>query len=260
MIDFLKLFVRLSSPVLAVVVLTVVTLWLFVRPASPKPRVFLLLVLIGFFFVSTPFGAGILIAGLAHGLTPLASRDQAPGVELVVLLGGGAETFSLEEMIVGQLGPSSALRALEAARVYKLLHAQQVIASGGIPYPKLQLRPEAEILASALVQAGVAPRDIALESGSRTTRDEARLLKPMILARGQTRFVLVTSPAHMRRALATFRAVGLDPIPAISPMRSQHLPPIPMFLPNDASLGASDEAIYDYAAWVYYSITGWTKD
>jgi len=259
MIDFLKLFVRVSSPVLAVAVLSVITLWLFVRPSSRKLRASMLLVLLAYVFVSTPFGAGILTAGLAHGLTPLTS-DRAPGVDLVVLLGGGAETFSLENMVVGQLGPGSALRALEAARVYKLLHAHQIIASGGIPYPKLQLRPEAEILANALTQAGVPAGDIALESGSRTTRDEARLLKPMILARGQKRFVLVTSRAHMRRALATFRAVGLDPIPAISPMRSQHLPPIPLFLPNDSSLGASDEAIYDYAAWVYYAITGWTKD
>jgi len=33
-----------------------------------------------------------------------------------------------------------------------------------------------------------------------------------------------------------------------------------LFLPNESSIGASDEAIYDYGAWLYYSLTGWTKD
>jgi uncharacterized SAM-binding protein YcdF (DUF218 family) len=259
-VDFLKLHLRPSSPLMVIIVLGVATAWLFARPGSRKPRVFLLMVLMGYVLVSTPLGADMLLLGLSHGLQPLTSRDQAPGVDTVVLLGGGAETFSLEDMVVGQLGPSSALRALETARVYKLIHARRVIASGGIPYPKLQLRPEAEMLASALVQAGVPARDIELESESRTTRDEARILRPVILASGNRRFVLVTSAAHMRRALTAFRAVGLDPIPAISPVRSQHLPPVPRLVPNGASLEVSDEAVYDYAAWVYYWLTGWTKE
>jgi uncharacterized SAM-binding protein YcdF (DUF218 family) len=50
-----------------------------------------------------------------------------------------------------------------------------------------------------------------LEPRPRDTRQEAELLAPLL--RGQ-RVALVTSASHMPRALALFRAQGLDPIPA----------------------------------------------
>ena len=78
----------------------------------------------------------------------------------------------------------------------------------------------------------------------------------MLASRGITRFVLVTSPTHMGRSLATFRAVGLDPVGSTSPTRSDEVPfwwPVP----ERESLLVSDTAVYDYAAWLYYWSNGW---
>jgi len=56
------------------------------------------------------------------------------------------------------------------------------------------------------------PRErITLEARSGDTSDEAALLPPLV---GKEPFLLVTSAAHMRRALALCRKQGLNPIAA----------------------------------------------
>jgi len=55
------------------------------------------------------------------------------------------------------------------------------------------------------------PRSIAAR---RTTHDEAVLVAPMLKRLGVQRTILVTSAIHMPRSLGTFRAAGVDAIPA----------------------------------------------
>ena len=52
----------------------------------------------------------------------------------------------------------------------------------------------------------------------------------------------------MGRSLALFRAQGIDPIPSVSAMRSEHLPPPSLIVPSAGPLIISDEALYDYMA------------
>jgi hypothetical protein len=61
----------------------------------------------------------------------------------------------------------------------------------------------------------------------------------------------------MRRSLAVFRIEGFDPVPSVSLTRSEHLPRRPWLLPDSGSLDVSQEAIYDYAAMIYYWWRGW---
>jgi uncharacterized SAM-binding protein YcdF (DUF218 family) len=240
-------------------VLACAFVWQRYRASSRGPRRLVIAVLAVYCFISTPAGADVLLAGLGSGATPLGTKEDAQGAETIVLLGGGAETLSADGAILGQLMRSSGLRVLEAARVYRMIGAHLVIASGGIPYPAFQLKPESAMLAEGLVQAGVNGTDILQESQSRTTRDQARILAPILRARGAQRFVLVTSPSHMWRALGVFRAEGLDPIPSVSRVRSQHLPLPPRFLPGEEALSRSADAVYGYAAWAYYWWQGWLK-
>jgi uncharacterized SAM-binding protein YcdF (DUF218 family) len=95
------------------------------------------------------------------------------------------------------------------------------------------------------------------ESGSKTTREQAKLVPAVLRAHGVGRFVLVTSPTHMRRALALFRAEGLDPAPSVSLIRSENAPPVSWALPSDEALRQSNEAVYEYAAWAYYWWQRW---
>jgi uncharacterized SAM-binding protein YcdF (DUF218 family) len=61
----------------------------------------------------------------------------------------------------------------------------------------------------------------------------------------------------MRRALAVFRAAGLDPIPSPAALRSETASRPFFLLPNDESLWLSDDAAYAYAASAYYWWRGW---
>jgi uncharacterized SAM-binding protein YcdF (DUF218 family) len=153
--------------------------------------------------------------------------------------------------VAGVLTVGSLLRALEGARVFKMIGARLAIASGGIARPDRQLTPESEMLREAMNKAGVPANLILQESLSKTTLDAAKLIGPMLKAHNVKQFVLVTSPTHMRRALMLFRASGMDPVPSIAPARSEYGRHPPLFLPNDESWQLSDQAVYDYAAWVY---------
>jgi hypothetical protein len=54
-----------------------------------------------------------------------------------------------------------------------------------------------------------------------------------------------------------FRAAGFDPVPSISPLRSDQLDVPPLLLPNDESLMLSNQALYDYVALADYWWRGW---
>ena len=86
------------------------------------------------------------------------------------------------------------------------------------------------------------------------------LVGPVLRAHGAKGFVLVTSPAHMRRALAVFRAEGLDPVPSVAPIRSEHLSRrrrCCFRMPT--ALWLADQVLYEYAATVYYWWSGWLR-
>src|SRR5690349_4137687 len=178
-VDFLKQHLHASSPFTMLIVLGTGVACLYLRPSSRWPRRLLLAIVIAYWLISTPIGPALLVAGLGRGFTSLRTREDARGATAVVVLGGGAGTYSVGGQIVGSLTSPSILRALEGARVAKLIDARLVIASGGEPRPDLQLKPESEMLAAVLVAAGVPADRIVEESTSKTTRDEAMLIPQM---------------------------------------------------------------------------------
>jgi uncharacterized SAM-binding protein YcdF (DUF218 family) len=256
-VDFLKTYIHPDSPLGIAVVFGVAAVWLYAKPASRWARRYLVAAVLFYWLVATPVGAGALAWGLSHGLTQLKTVEEARGATAVVVLGGGARTYSGGGEVIGVLSPVSIYRALEGARVARLIGAKYVIASGGAPRPKEQLKPESAMIRDALVQAGVPPETIIEESTSYTTRTQAVAVAPMLRERGVTQFVLVTSPVHMRRSVDVFRLEGFDPVPSISLTRAEHLDPPPLLLPNNDSRELSHEAIYDWAATVYYWWKGW---
>jgi uncharacterized SAM-binding protein YcdF (DUF218 family) len=240
-------------------VLAAGVVWLWRRPDARGPRRYFLTVLIGYGLLASEAGARLLVAGLNRGLTRVMSPAGAPGADAVLILGGGASTARVGGEVGGTLTASSLLRALEGARVFKAIGARLLIASGGIPRPDLQLRPESEMMREVLVRTGIAPSAIVEDGVSRTTHEQSLLIGPLLRAHHVERFVLVTSPIHMHRSLAAFRAAGLHPTGSATPIRSEAAPPVFPFLPNRDSLLLSDDGLYEYAAWIYYWSQGWVR-
>jgi len=155
------------------------------------------------------------------------------------------------------MGKSTSLNAIEAARVYHLLGAPGVIATGGIVHPGEQRRSEADVLCDGLVRLGI-PRDhIVVESRARNTREQASFSADLLRRRGQTRVVLITDAEHMPRAMAMFREQGLDPIPSVSVLAETTPPGIfHQIRPTLNAFLQSDRACYEYAARLYYWVQG----
>ena len=187
------------------------------------------------------------------------SAQELSSASAIVVLGSGVHSYRASERDITVLSDESVLNALEAARVYRMLQPVAIIASGGIADPRIERVPESETLRDALVRIGVPSDHILLESMSRTTHEQALNVAPLLKARHWERFALVASPMHMPRAAATFRAQGVDPLPAVARFRSDPLVETAPWRPSDAALGVSRRALYDYLAWVYYWQQGWLR-
>lgn len=96
------------------------------------------------------------------------------------------------------LGGEPLARPQEAARLYKLGVASKVFVTG---------IGDSSTIRKVLLEKGVPAVAITVESKARTTHANAVLLKPMLEAAKVRSALIVTSPFHTRRALATFRKV-----------------------------------------------------
>ena len=96
------------------------------------------------------------------------------------------------------LGGEPQARPLEAARLYKKRVAPMVFVTGV---------GDAARNRQVLIGAGVPAARIITEASATTTYSNATLLKPLLETEHVHSALIVTSPFHTRRALATFRKV-----------------------------------------------------
>lgn len=258
-LEFVKATSRLASPFFVVTLFGVGIALLYGRRTAAWGRRWVTAVLLVYWLLSLPFGAWLITLPATRHYRPLASRDQAAGAQAVVMLGGGILTYLVGDLALDDVNPS-ALRLLETVRVYRLLGDPLVIVSGGNTVGFQPPRPEAHAYREAIASLGIPRTRVLVEDQSLTTRQEVLILKPMLEAHAIHKFVLVTTPTHMGRSLAAFRAVGLDPIPSSAPLKSDASTPLFWtIIPDRQSLSISDVAVYDYAAWAYYWARGWQR-
>ena len=259
MVDFLKAYLRPSYISCVLLLLTPGTILLFVPKLARWGRRWVTAVVVCYFFASSQIGAGLLSRTLIDGYRPLASADDARGAQVVVLLGAGSVNLRFAGRQLSSVNGEAGRRVLEAARLFELLHGPLVIASGGVTERDGSAAPESAALQRALIDVGVPADRILLESESKNTRDEVLIVKRMLAERGQTGFVLVTSPLHMRRSMLAFEQQGMHPIPSVSPLVGDKTSPGNRWLPDDLWLQISDGALYEWIARGYYWWHGWLK-
>jgi uncharacterized SAM-binding protein YcdF (DUF218 family) len=170
-------------------------------------------------------GTALLVAGLAllyvssapflaeatmRALEPATpSPLQTAGAGAIVLLGGGSYVEA-PEYGSDTPGPLSLERARYAARLHRT-SGLPILVSGG---PASQARlSEAEQLRDFLEQDLNTPVRW-LEPAAMSTWENARYTERVLRAERIRTVVLVTHAWHMRRALVSFRAAGLEAIPA----------------------------------------------
>lgn len=211
-----------------------------------------------YWLLALPITASILENALAGGFRPLDADAEAASADVIIVLGGGSETYLAEGLGVSAPSEATALRALEAVRVFRLTQAPLVVPSGGAGGESGRGVPESAVIRRVLEANGVPGERILEESSASSTREEALALAEMLEARGLGQVILVTSPTHMRRALGALAAVGVEATgsPSREHSESRQLAAT-SFLPSESALGDSRQVMREVMALVYYAARGW---
>ena len=199
-------------------------------------------------FAALSYGVAseMLLRPLEYKYPPMTDVASVLGIEWVVVLSGGSSSDA-HLPITGQLSHASLVRLVEGIRIHRKLPESKLILSGGGAFNTVA---EAKKMADVAVVLGVDSKDLILESESKDTKDQARLIHKIVR---DNRFVLVTSASHMPRSMALFEKRGMRPIPAPIGHRvkeRQKITPA-MFFPSAGRIEKVERAFYEYLglAW-----------
>jgi uncharacterized SAM-binding protein YcdF (DUF218 family) len=190
---------------------------------------------------STPLFAGWLTWRVESKL-PLLSMESLPQSDVMILLGGATGN-----------------RILDVLQIYHAGKAPLIVISGGnLPWDP-QAVPESQLIAGLLAKLGVPRSVLVLETGSRTTRENAINTAAIFKEHGWRNGLLVTSGVHMPRALATFQKVGLRLVPAAAdiyggPRRFDTLLDV---VPDAGALARTVSAVKEIIGLCVYRSRGW---
>lgn len=194
--------------------------------------------------------------------TTIISQIEAPAhvtpddADLIVVLTGGMN-------YVGNIGwlPSKASyqRAMVAYRVQAQIGSRIPIVISGGKTEGVQYPSEAEVVSKLINTKKVQITPTILEETSLNTYESAQEVARIASTRNADTVLLVTSDLHMLRALAAFRARGLDPAPIPVFTINRGALSWSDFLPTMAGQRESFRALYEIMGLLYYSFAGYTK-
>ena len=209
----------------------------------------LLLVLCGVLPVGAMLGASLEQRFPAFDMT-------GPAPDGIIVLGGGIDpdaSASLGEPVVG----TGFQRLMTARRLAEAYPAARIVYSGGNGGLMPGEGREADVARTVLLQLGVPAARITLERESRNTAENAAFTQALIHAGPGERWLLVTSPQHMPRAMGCFRHAGIPVVAVPAGKTGPWLSRWPL-----RSLGAElarlDEAAHEWLGLIVYRLTGRT--
>lgn len=189
---------------------------------------------------------------------------KLPPADAVVMLGGGIEPSRYE--VGGFHLTRAGDRLLMAIEMMRLGKAPVLVLGGGGAKLDDEVRVEADLLRAwitdwrLLESAGQVSPEIISLGRCADTHDEAVRVRALAKTHGWNRVLLVTSAAHMRRAVATFHAAGVsvDPVPcnfmtSVSTSTASHS----LGIPRDEELEKISIWLHEKIGWIEYRRRGW---
>lgn len=254
-IVFVTLFLPLGLLLLAVLAMAVV-LWREHRVGAGwygrKGALALLGIFVFGWVISMPaFGSG-LGAILFNHVQGRQLKDASEADAIVVLTAGMINAGPAAGWLPR---PQSIQRLAVAYELQRLINIRlPVIVSGGYT-EGVQAPSEARVAADFFAHQRTEVTPTELEEVSTDTFESALQLAPVLAKRGAKNVLLVTSDVHMLRALAYYRARGVDAIPAPAValpvgmgMRS--------YLPSIYGLSLTTDALYEFYGLALALLTG----
>jgi uncharacterized SAM-binding protein YcdF (DUF218 family) len=233
-------------------------LFVLAKPGSRIARRLIVLVIAAYTCMSIYGISHRFVAALSSSYKPFAAADGPQGKTAVVVLGSGG--YTIRDWAGNELSTPDAYagsRALETARVYRLVNPAYVIASGGKISPRQDSEATGEIVRQTLLRLGIPPDRLETQITSRNTHEEAEFDSALVRKLGAEHLVLVTSDFHMWRSVGAFRAAGFEVIPAIS------RDPLPArfrdewIVPGERGLREASVFAHEVFGVLYYRLRGW---
>lgn len=193
----------------------------------------------GFYLTATPLVAALLLAPLDR-YPPLAAEGELPAADAVVILGAGRRYGARERG-----GDTVTAQGLERLRYGAWLAertGRPVLVTG---------RSGAEMAEAMERSFGVGVRWI--ESVGRNTHENAVRSARLLRGAGIGRVYLVTHYWHMPRAVAAFRAAGIEPVPA--PLGFTEAEPwYAMLVPRPETPEVCRQALHEWVGRLWYRL------
>lgn len=209
------------------------------------------------YLAANPLVSHRLMTGLEQRHLP---AEKPPAAAAIVLLGGGVLP-DLPPRVYPETNWAGD-RLLHAGRLWKQGAAPLIVATGGyIPYLAQAPVSEAHMYSRLLEELfDVPPASILPVPDSRNTREDAVMTARMFGERDiEKEILLVTSAAHMPRAIALFRGQGFVVHPAPTDFNAvERRGFMPMhLLPSGIALAETHMALHEYAGLLVYRLLGW---
>jgi len=196
----------------------------------------------------TPLVANTLLGSLEN-ITPGAPACGSPMPTTAVVLAGGLSRRASDPDDLAVLGLASRRRLDRAVAWWHEDSGRQLVMSGGSWFG--DGIPDAGLMLRYARRLGVPASVMSAEDRSLTTWASARELAAMRPALPK-RIALVTSAAHMKRALYAMREAGFDACPVVADRRQVPLDFPGLLVPQRSALEKTEDALHEMVGMAYY--------
>src|SRR5262249_44699337 len=170
---------------------------------------------------------------------------------------GGAVRGPDEFRVRPELNDSAMHRCRHAAQLYREGRRCPVVVSGGRMSSDPSDPTVAAVMRDFLIELGVKAADLIEEDDSQTTYENAIECCRLLGRKGISKIVLVTDARHMYRAVACFRAQGMEVVPSGCYHRELSVGSFPYdFLPNAKAAASSQDALHEWIGVLWYRVRG----
>jgi uncharacterized SAM-binding protein YcdF (DUF218 family) len=178
------------------------------------------------------------------------------GPDGIIVLGGAIDS-EVSEARNSLETDQSAERIIAMLELARRFPNARIVFSGGSGNLIENSVPEAPIAGRLLERFGIARERVVLESGSRTTDENAVLVRQLVAPKPGERWLLVTSAFHMPRSVGAFRRAGFEVEAYPVDWRTRGW--VDAVMPFDklsAGLARTDLAVHEWIGLIAYRLTG----
>jgi uncharacterized SAM-binding protein YcdF (DUF218 family) len=251
-----KILPLLVLPIGLVLELSFVALLLALAGKKKSSAIFIFLAMALLWTASMPYTADFLKGRLERDY-PAVMMTEIPPSKCIVLLGGAVEPVFPPRVDIDMRDGIDRVR--KAAQLYAAGLANIIIVSGGNqPWAPFET-PEAESIKTLLLEWGVPATAIHLETSSRNTSENASYSADLLEELACGKPLLVTSAAHMKRAVGSFERLRVEVFPVSTDVRVIHNPELTLFdfIPDAEALQMSNDAMREWVGQWVYKLNGW---